>query len=78
MKQTEFRRWTRGPSQCDKIRDHLAASSQWVTMPELWRVSGAFAVHSRISDLRKQGYEIEQRSERAEDGTVMSYYRLTP
>lgn len=78
MTQTEFRLKSRGPSQCDKIRDHLAASSRWVPMPELWRVSGAFAVHSRISDLRKQGWNIEQRSERAEDGTVMSYYRLKP
>ena len=77
MTQTEFSLKARGPSQCDKILDRLI-SYMWVPMPELWRVSGAFAVHSRISDLRKQGYKIEHRNERAEDGTVMSYYRLKP
>jgi hypothetical protein len=31
----------------------------WVPMPELAALSGAYAVHSRISDLRKRGYHIE-------------------
>lgn len=32
---------------------------QWVPMPELAAASGAYAVHSRISDLRAAGLEIE-------------------
>ena len=44
-------------------------------MPELAQASGAFAVHSRVSDLRSWGHVVEQRSVR--DGRkVRSFYRL--
>lgn len=36
---------------------------QWVAMPELAAVAGCYAVHSRISDLRKDGHVIETRIE---------------
>jgi hypothetical protein len=51
------------------------AQPHWVGMPRLVETSGSYAVHSRISDLRRMGYAIEQRSLR--DGRkVWSYYRL--
>jgi len=37
----------------------LETPGAWVPMPELAAISGAYAVHSRISDLRKRGYTIE-------------------
>ena len=65
-----------GDTQCGAILARLeAANGDWVPMPELAMVSGAFAVHSRVSDLRSWGHVIEQRSER--DGRkVRSFYRL--
>lgn len=65
-----------GDTQCGAILARLeAAGGDWVPMPELARASGAFAVHSRVSDLRSWGHVIEQRSER--DGRkVRSFYRL--
>lgn len=72
-------RSTAGPrraSQCDKVLARLEDSSgAWVSLPELVRVSGAYAVHSRVSDLRKRGYVIEQANEHV-DGLVHSSYRL--
>jgi hypothetical protein len=47
-------------------------------MPRLSRESGAYAVHSRVSELRKRGHRIEQRSTRLADGTIASEYRLEP
>lgn len=65
-----------GDTQCGAILARLeAAGGDWVPMPVLAMVSGAFAVHSRVSDLRSWGHVIEQRSER--DGRkVRSFYRL--
>lgn len=48
------------PTQADKILERLQRTpGEWVPMPELWEVSGAFAVHSRISELRARGHAIE-------------------
>lgn len=49
---------------------------EWVNMVDLWRASGSMNIHSRISDLRKRGLFIEQRSERV-GRKVHSLYRLT-
>ena len=63
-----------GATQNERILFALE-SGEWVAMPELCRASGSFNVHSRISDLRKQGHNIEHRNRR--DGrTVCSEYRL--
>ncbi len=83
MKQTEFKRRGGGMSQCEAILLRLSEARGgnfygWVPMPTLCEVSGAYAVHSRISDLRKRGHKIEQRSTRLADGTVASEYRLKP
>ena len=65
-----------GTSQCDRILARLeAAWGAWVSMPDLVKASGAYAVHSRVAELRSWGHNIEQRSER--DGRkVRSFYRL--
>jgi hypothetical protein len=63
-------------TQADRILARLALTpGQWVPMPELASVSGAYAVHSRIADLRAAGHAIEVKIE----GTRprCSYYRLT-
>jgi len=75
--QIEFRATGSGASQCDRIGARLMASpGQWVAMTELWQVSGAFAVHSRVSDLRRSGMVIEQKNEHRADGTIHSFYRV--
>lgn len=67
-----------GESQCDAILARLRlARGAWVPMPILAAESGAYAVHSRISDLRRRGHRIPRpRITRAEDGTVCSEYCL--
>lgn len=50
-------------SQGSKILYYLyRRRGQWVSMPRLWRASGAFAVHSRVADLRREGHAIENRT----------------
>jgi len=82
MTQGEFRIHNSGRSQCECILSVLQRSigilDGWVAMPRLARESGAYAVHSRISELRKRGHRIEQRSTRLTDGTIASEYRLEP
>jgi hypothetical protein len=66
-----------GESQCAAIlRRLMEARGEWVEMPELARVSGAYAVHSRIADLRKQGWNIPAPRIRRRGRTVCSAYRL--
>lgn len=71
-----------GVSQADRILEALLRAStecplghEWVTLPQLVAVSGGYAVHSRVADLRKRGYDIEQTSVRRA-GKVHSFYRL--
>jgi hypothetical protein len=50
-----------------------------VPMPDLVRVSGAFAVHSRVAELRKRGYQIENDIDHDPVSAAKhSYYRLVP
>lgn len=76
MKQREHAASGAGTSQCAAILAYLnAAGGAWVAMPVLAKVSGAYAVHSRVAELRSRGHAIEQRSKR--DGRkVRSFYRL--
>ena len=65
-----------GTSQCARILGALeAARGAWVPMPELAAASGAYAVHSRVAELRSWGHVIEHRNERR-GRTVRSFYRL--
>lgn len=80
--QLEFKSCAGGASQCDRILHRLKETpDQWVPMPELVRVSGGYAVHSRIADLRKrgpaEGFSIDHKNESGADGKIHSFYRLT-
>lgn len=76
MKQEQYEATGAGVSQADLIlRRLIEARGEWVPMPELVRVSGAFAVHSRIADLRRAGWQIEQESVHRQR-RVHSFYRL--
>jgi hypothetical protein len=77
MTQTEYKTEGVGQSQCDLILAELLKSKgQWVSMLKLHEVSGAFAVHSRVSDLRARGYSIANRNERQDSGSIHSFYML--
>lgn len=79
MNQVEFTRHRklRPGSQASKILALLLdRRGQWVPMPDLWRVSGAFAVHSRVADLRKAGHHILQESVIAPNGACLSRYMI--
>ena len=76
MNQTTFEASGSGPTQNDRILTRLCqAVGEWVSLPDLVACSGAYAVHSRVADLRKAGYVIEQESVRRA-GKVHSFYRL--
>lgn len=63
-------------SQTSKILARLKrARGGWVSMPALWKASGAFAVHSRIAELRGIGHAITNRIERGAN-CRKSFYRL--
>ena len=67
---------TAGTSQCDRILAALqAAPGEWVSLITLTQVSGSYAVHSRIADLRKRGHLIENDAPLV-DGQCHSSYRL--
>jgi catalase (peroxidase I) len=77
VNQSEFKLNKGGLSQCEKILRFLKKKNgEWVSMVDLWRISGSMAVHSRISDLRKEGAIIEHKNERRPDGVIHSFYRL--
>lgn len=64
-------------TQCEAILEKLkAARGQWVPMPELAEAAGAYAVHSRIADLRKQGWPIPAPRITVRGGRKCSEYRL--
>ena len=77
MNQTEFQN-TLPPTQTNRCLQRLQKTpGDWVSLPDLYQASGSWAIHSRISDLRKRGHVIEQHSQ-VVDGQVHSSYRLIP
>lgn len=70
---------TRRLTQRDLVLMELQKNAgEWVPMPQLVRASGAYAVHSRVSDLRSPrhgSHQIEHRNE-WRDGVCCSEYRL--
>jgi hypothetical protein len=68
----------RGSSQAMLILGRLLATpNEWVSVWELHEVSGALAVHSRISDLRKLGYPIDHKNVHPKGKTTIhSFYRI--
>lgn len=78
MDQQTFAALDAGPTQAQCILSELErCPGRWVSLPDLCRVSGAYAVHSRISDLRALGHSIENKCGRV-GRTVTSWYRLVP
>lgn len=63
------------PTQAALILQRLMRTpGEWVAMPELSRVSGAYAVHSRVSELRSSGHDIRVRIQGSRPRT--SCYRI--
>lgn len=76
MNQTEHAASGAGLSQCALILAELESKrGHWVAMPNLARIAGGFAVHSRIADLRKRGHRISHMNDKR-GRKVWSYYRL--
>ena len=66
-----------GQSQADLILNELRRTpGEWQPMPLLARLSGAYAVHSRVADLRARGHRIEHRNLRS-GRAIHSFYRLS-
>jgi hypothetical protein len=64
-----------GQTQAEAILAELVIHhGEWVPMPRLAEVSGAYAVHSRISDLRGAGHDIQSKVEGVRPRK--SFYRL--
>lgn len=53
----------------------LGNAGEWVPMPLLARKAGSLSPATRISDLRKQGYSIDNKTEEKR-GVKRSFYRL--
>ena len=77
MTQAEFHAGPTPGTQNAAVLERLTLDvGTWVGMPDLAQAARCYAVHSRVSDLRRMGYRIEHRSER--DGRrVLSFYRLS-
>lgn len=78
MNQTEYKVSGIGESQADKLIFYLEKHrGEWIGLPTLVSVCGGYAVHSRASDVRKRGYEVEQKNNRdMETGKIHSFYRI--
>jgi hypothetical protein len=56
-----------------------ARPGQWIPMPELAQAINAYAVHSRVADLRKLGWTIRNRQRQPErPGPRLSSYCYVP
>ena len=62
-------------SHCQKILDALR-DGQWHTTAQLYRECGPMILHSRISDLRHKGFQIEGRHVPGQTGARGYKYRL--
>lgn len=65
-------------SHCQKILDALR-DGQWHTSADLYDAVGGYMVlHSRVSDLRKKGHNVEGRHVPGHTGAHGYEYRLAP
>ena len=62
-------------SHCQKILDALR-DGQWHTTAQLYRDCGPMILHSRISDLRHKGFDVEGRHVPGMTGADGYEYRL--
>ena len=76
MNQADFIASGANLSQTDKLINYLhMAEGQWVGLPTLVSVCGGFAIHSRASDAKRRGVNIENRVENI-NGKKHSFYRI--
>jgi len=71
----------KAPTQAVRVLARLMETpGEWVPMPELAAVSGAFAVHSRISELRHPGGHVIEHRQKPIPCTTQraSFYRWMP
>lgn len=82
MTQTElpFHATKNGQSQAAKLeRIFRDNPNRWLSMTELGQQIGAWAVHSRVADLRRRGMTIENRTKRDNrSNQTISYYMFIP
>lgn len=64
-------------SHCQRILDALR-DGQWHTTASLYRELGGMILHSRISDLRAKGHNVEGRHVPGHSGAEGYEYRLAP
>lgn len=64
-------------SHCDKILGVLA-DGEFHTTADLYKKCGPMILHSRISDLRKKGHNVQGRHVPGETGAHGYEYRLVP
>ena len=64
-------------SHCDRIL-HALRDGQWHTTHALYMEVGPMILHSRISDLRKKGHNVEGRHVPGRTGADGYEYRLLP
>lgn len=75
--QLQFAAEQSGKTQEQILLEYLQARpDQWIPMPELVRVCGGYAVHSRISGLRKAGHDIRNATRSGAGNRKMSSYML--
>lgn len=58
------------------LRLLIAARGAWIPLPEIMACAAQY--NSRIHELRKVGFRVENKLETADDGTKHSFYRLLP
>jgi hypothetical protein len=58
------------------LRLLIDARGAWVPLPEILKCAAQYS--ARICELRKQGFRIENRTERQPDGARHSWFRLLP
>lgn len=64
------------PSQNERLESLFRSRpNEWLPMTDLGRAIGAWAVHSRVADLRAHGMDIENRTQK-DDGETLSFYRF--
>lgn len=62
-------------SHCDRIL-HALRDGEWHTTAQLYREAGPMVLHSRISDLRHKGHNVEGRHVPGQTGADGYQYRL--
>lgn len=55
-----------------------AHPNRWISAYELMELGGRMAWRTRVSEVRRMGFDIENRVERDASGIAQSFYRYSP